>query len=107
MRKRAPKKSVKSRKAIKIQKNGTFICKCHFFYVILQRKMNRALVAKKKSCPCGYESFAVFSSRRGDMSFGAGVNTGHIDKRRLTRFVLANSNLVNSQIPKHCDTRCP
>jgi hypothetical protein len=35
-----------SRKAIKIQKNGTFICKCHFFYVILQRKMNRAPVAK-------------------------------------------------------------
>ena len=53
MRKRAPKKSVKSRKAIKIQKNGTFICKCHFFYVILQRKMNRAPVAKKKSCRCG------------------------------------------------------
>ncbi len=39
--------SVISRNAIKIQKNGTFICKCHFFYVTLQRKMNRALVAKK------------------------------------------------------------
>jgi len=39
--------NVISRKAIKIQKNGTFICKCHFFCVILQRKMNRALVAKK------------------------------------------------------------
>ena len=39
--------SVISRKAIKIQKNGTFICKCHFFYVILRRKMNRAHVAKK------------------------------------------------------------
>ncbi len=50
MRKRAPKKSVKSRKAIKMHKNGTFICKCHFFYVILHRKMNRAPVAKKKSC---------------------------------------------------------
>ena len=30
-----------------MHKNGTFICKCHFFCVILQRKMNRALVAKK------------------------------------------------------------
>ena len=41
------KKSVISRKVIKIQKNGTFICKGHFFCVTLQRKMNRALVAKK------------------------------------------------------------
>ena len=39
--------SVISLKTIKIQKNGTFICKCHFFCVILQRKMNRAPVAKK------------------------------------------------------------
>ena len=69
-----------------------------FFCVILQRKMNRAPVAKKKSCPCSKERFAVFSSRRGYMSFGVGVNTGHIDKRRLTRFVLASQNLVNSQI---------
>ncbi len=30
-----------------MHKNGTFICKCHFFCVILQRKMNRAPVAKK------------------------------------------------------------
>ncbi len=30
-----------------MHKNGTFICVCHFFCVILQRKMkNRALVAK-------------------------------------------------------------
>ena len=27
-----------SRKAIKIQKNGTLICKCHFFCVSLQPK---------------------------------------------------------------------
>ena len=102
------------------------------------------------------QSFAVFSSRRGDMSFGwvliqdikafvsaprsdllmgspkkhgdvshgeSGDNCrtcdlaiggiancelfGERDKRRLTRFVLALQNLVNSQIPKHCDTRCP
>ena len=50
---------------------------------------------------------AVFSPRRGDMSFGWGVNTGHIEKRRLTRFVLAFRNLVNSYNPKHCSTRCP
>ena len=30
-----------------MHKNGTFICKCHFFCVFLQRKMNRALVATK------------------------------------------------------------
>ena len=47
-------------------KNGTFICECHFFCVILQRKMNRAPVAKKVL------SFAVFSSRRGYMFFGWG-----------------------------------
>ena len=39
--------SVISVKVIKIQKNGIQICVCHFFCVILQRKMNRALVAKK------------------------------------------------------------
>ena len=54
--------------------------------------------AQNESCPCGKESFAVFSSRRGYMSFGMGVNTGHIEKRRLTRFVLAIRNLVNSSI---------
>ena len=37
--------SVISRKAIKIQKSGTFICKCHFFCVSLQPKnvINRSL----------------------------------------------------------------
>ena len=49
--------SVTSRKAIKIQKNGTFICKCHFFCVILQRKMNRALVAKKVIVPLWLRKF--------------------------------------------------
>ena len=39
-------------------------CVCHFFCVILQRKI---------------KVFAVFSSRRGYMSFGW-VNTGHIEK---------------------------
>jgi len=46
-------KSVNPQENTKMHKNGTIICKCHFFYVILQRKMNRAPVAKKKSCPCG------------------------------------------------------
>ncbi len=27
---------------MKMHKNGTYICECHFFCVILQRKMNRA-----------------------------------------------------------------
>ena len=59
--------------------------------------MNRAPVAKKKLCPCDKESFAVFSSRRGYMSFGWG-RIQDILKRRLTRFVLANRNLANSKI---------
>ena len=31
---------------------------------------------------------------------------GHIDKKRLTRFVLANSNLVNSIIQNTAARRC-
>ena len=50
---------------------------------------------------------AVFSSRRGDMSFGMGVNTGHIEKRRLTRFVLAHRNLVNSLSTKTLQHKMP
>ena len=45
-----------------------------------------------------------------DLAIGGIANCelfGERDKRRLTRFVLALQNLVNSQIPKHCDTRCP
>ena len=60
--------------------------------------MNRALVAKK---------VLQYLAHAEGICLSGGVNTGHIEKRRLTRFVLANSNLVNSQIPKHCDTRCP
>ena len=50
--------------------------------------------------------FAVFSPRRGNMSFEGG-RIQDILKRRLTRFVLVSWNLVNSHYPKHCSTRCP
>ena len=56
MRKRAPKKSVKSRKAIKIQKNGTFICECHFFCVILQRKMQLTKTTERHEKVHTYDS---------------------------------------------------
>jgi hypothetical protein len=41
--------------------------------------------AQNESCPCGKESFAVFSSRRGYMSFGMGVNTGHKRIRSMAK----------------------
>ena len=49
--------------------------------------------------------FAVFSPRRGDMSFGGG-RIQDILKRRLTRFVLAFWNLVNSS-PKTLRHKMP
>ena len=84
-------------KNTKIQKDGTFICKCHLFCVILQRKMNRALVAKK---------VLQYLAHAEGICLSGGVNTGHIDKRRLTRFVLASRNLVNSS-PKTLQHKMP
>ena len=50
------------------------ICKNQKYFPIYLHNSEKScnFAAQNESCPCGKESFAVFSSRRGDMSFGGG-----------------------------------